>query len=128
MMNWTTLGYGLTFGITDAIALPLVKWVHNGASAWWMLVPILIYAANPLIFLNAMKTETLTVMNLVWDMTSDLLITLIGLFVFRETLPPLKALGVFVSLIGLFLMTYEGNGWNEYLARNFRNVRESMGI
>ncbi len=127
-MNWTTLGYGLTFGLLDSIALPMVKWVHNGANAWWMLVPILIYAANPLIFLNAMKTETLTVMNLVWDLTSVLLITLIGLFVFRETLPPLKVLGVFVSLIGLFLMTYEGNGWNEYLVRNFRNVREAMGL
>ena len=47
---------------------------------------------------------------------------------FGETLPPMKALGVFVSLLGLFLMTYEGDGWNAYLSRNFRNVREAMGL
>ena len=76
-MNWTSLGYGLIFGIIDAIALPMVKWVHNGANVWWMIIPVLVYAADPLIFLKAMKTETLTVMNLVWDMTSDLLITFV---------------------------------------------------
>jgi multidrug transporter EmrE-like cation transporter len=128
MFNYTSLGYGLLFGVIDAIALPMVKWVHNGASTWWMIVPVLAYAADPFIFLRAMKTETLTIMNLVWDMTSDLLITFVGLFVFGESLPPLKALGVFVSLLGLFLMTYEGDGWNAYLARNFRNVREAMGV
>ena len=119
MLNWTTLGYGILFGVIDSIALPLVKYVHNGASKWWMLVPLVVYAADPFIFLKALENESLTIMNLVWDLTSDLLITAVGLFVFAERLPPMKLLGVMVSLVGLFLMTYEGDGWNAYLARNF---------
>ncbi len=83
-----------------------------------MLVPLVVYAADPFIFLKAMEHESLTIMNLVWDLTSDLLITAVGLFVFAEKISPLKFLGVLFSLVGLFLMTYEGDGWNAYLARN----------
>jgi multidrug transporter EmrE-like cation transporter len=118
MFNWRTIGFGLLFGVIDSIALPLVKYVHNGASKWWMLVPLVVYAADPFIFLKAMEHESLTIMNLVWDLTSDLLITAVGLFVFAEKISPLKFLGVLFSLVGLFLMTYEGDGWNAYLARN----------
>lgn len=123
MLNWRTLGFGLLFGIIDAIALPIVKSVHNGANNWWMLFPAIIYAANPFIFLKALEKESLTIMNLVWDLTSDITITLIGLFVFAERLPPLKLLGVLVSLVGLVLMTYEGDGWNAYLAHNIPFLR-----
>lgn len=119
MLNWRTIGFGFLFGVIDSIALPLVKYVHNGASKWWMLIPLVVYAADPFIFLKALEHESLTIMNLVWDLTSDLLITAVGLFVFMERLPPMKLLGVMVSLVGLFLMTYEGEGWNAYLARNF---------
>lgn len=124
MLNWRTLGFGLLFGVIDSIALPMVKWVHNGASNWWMLFPVVVYAVNPFIFLKALEKESLTIMNLVWDLSSDLLITLVGLFVFAERLPPLKLLGVMVSLVGLFLMTYEGDGWNEYLAHNIPFLRK----
>lgn len=120
MLNWRTLGFGLLFGIIDAVALPIVKWVHNGASKWWMLFPMIVYAADPFIFLKALEKESLTIMNLVWDLTSDITITLVGLFIFAERLSPLKFLGVLVSLAGLFLMTYDNINWDNYLARNFK--------
>lgn len=122
MLKWSSLGYGLTFGLMDVISLPVIKLVHNGASLAWMAVPVFTNLLTPFIFLRAMRTETLTVMNLIWDMTSDLLITFVGLFIFGENLPPLKLLGVAVSLLGLFLMTYEHDGINSYLAHNFRGI------
>lgn len=128
MINWSSLGYGLTFGLLDVISLPVIKSVHNGADYRWMVVPVLTGLLSPFIFLRAMATETLTIMNLIWDMTSDLLITFVGLIVFGEVLPPLKLLGVVVSFIGLFLMTYEGNGWNDYLARNARRIASLWSV
>lgn len=119
MFNWRTISFGLLFGAIDSLALPLVKYVHNGASKWWMLIPLVVYAADPFIFLKALEHESLTIMNLVWDLTSDLLITAVGLFVFAERLSPMKFLGVLVSLVGLFLMTYESVTWNDYLGYNF---------
>jgi multidrug transporter EmrE-like cation transporter len=126
MINWRTLSFGLTFGALDSIALPLIKAVHNGWSGNWMIVPVLLYAASPFLFLKALDSETLTIMNLTWDLTSDLVVTFIGLFLFAESLSPTKIIGVGFAFIGLFLMSYEGNGWNEFLSRNAHRIREAL--
>jgi multidrug transporter EmrE-like cation transporter len=126
MIHWRTLGFGLAFGIMDSIVLPTIKRVSLGANPLWMILPVLLYGASPFLFLKALEKETLTIMNLVWDLTSDLIVTFIGLVVFAEKLPPLKLLGVMFSFMGLFLMTYEGNGWNEFLERNYQKLTDGV--
>jgi multidrug transporter EmrE-like cation transporter len=128
MLNWRTLGFGVTFGILDSIALPITKGVSHGWSRWWMVIPALIYASTPFIFLKALEKETLTIMNLVWDLTSDLIVTLIGLIIFAEVVSPTKLLGVVVSMIGLILMTYEDDSWDAFLMRNYNRARDTFKI
>jgi multidrug transporter EmrE-like cation transporter len=123
MIYWRTILFGLGFGLLDSIALPIVKRVSNGADFRWMLLPMVMYAASPFIFLEALKQETLTIMNLVWDLTSDLLITIIGLFFFAEKISPVRLLGVALSFLSLSLMAYEGDGWNDYLQSNYQKVK-----
>jgi multidrug transporter EmrE-like cation transporter len=113
MFKYTTLFFGVLFGILDAIALPIVKGVSIGWKPLWMAVPAIIYAINPFIFLKALSTESLAIMNLVWDLSSDVIVTLIGVFMFQEHIPRTKLIGVVLSFVSLFLMTYEGNGWGE---------------
>jgi multidrug transporter EmrE-like cation transporter len=125
MLNWRTISYGLGFGLLDAVALPIVKGVSTGWDPAWMIIPTLIYAASPSILLTALRHETLTIMNLVWDLTSDLTVTIIGLVVFAEKLSPIKMLGVFVSFIGLILMTWESDSVNGFLNRNFEALTGS---
>lgn len=113
MFRYSTLFFGTLFGLIDAIALPIVKGVSIGWKPLWMIIPVLLYSFNPFIFLKALSSESLTIMNLVWDLSSDVIVTLIGLFMFKETIPKTKMIGVALSFISLFLMTYEGNGWGE---------------
>lgn len=119
MINWRTLAYGLGFGLLDATALPIVKGVSIGWDPMWMIIPTLLYAASPSILLTALRKETLTIMNLVWDLSSDLIVTIIGIVVFAEKISPIKMLGVFVSFIGLILMGWESDVVNGFLSRNF---------
>jgi multidrug transporter EmrE-like cation transporter len=123
-LNWRTLAFGLGFGMLDSIALPIVKGVSMGWDPAWMVVPALLYAGSPFLFLTALRGETLTIMNLVWDLTSDVVITFIGLFVFTETISPIKMLGVSLSFLGLTLMSWDSPVVNEYLSRNFTTVKE----
>lgn len=123
-LNWRTIGFGLGFGLLDSIALPIVKGVSTGWDPAWMVVPAILYAGSPFLFLTALRQETLTIMNLVWDLTSDLVVTFIGLVIFAETISPIKALGVGVSMIGLMLMSWESHTVNEFLGRNFTAVKE----
>ena len=113
MFKYTTLLFGLLFGILDGIALPFVKGVSIGWKPLWMIIPTLIYAINPFIFLKALSTESLAIMNLVWDLSSDVIVTLIGIIGFGEHIPRTKLIGVILSFVSLFLMTYEGDGWGE---------------
>jgi multidrug transporter EmrE-like cation transporter len=124
--NWRTIGYGLGFGALDATALPIVKAVSKGWNPAWMIVPVLLYGASPFFLLAALRQETLTVMNLVWDLTSDLIVTFIGLIVFGETISPVKGLGVATSFIALTLMSYENHAINDFLSRNFRAARDAF--
>lgn len=128
MIKWRTLGFGLLFGLIDSIALPTIKQVSlGGLGRGWMALPFLLYAASPFLFLKALLGgETLTIMNLVWDLMSDVVVTLIGLAVFSESIPPVKLVGVAFSFLSLFLMTYEGDGWNEYIASNTRRAIDTF--
>lgn len=127
MFHWRTILFGLTFGILDSIALPIVKGVSTGWNKSWMAVPMIIYASTPLILLHALSGETLTIMNLVWDLTSDLLVTFIGLFIFMEKISPVRMVGVCLSFVSLSLMAYEGDGWNDYIRTNVGRVQKFIG-
>jgi multidrug transporter EmrE-like cation transporter len=119
MINWRTLLFGLGFGLIDSIALPITKAVSNGLNKWFMVIPMVFYAFSPLVFLKALSSESLTIMNLVWDLSSDIIVTLIGLFVFSEKISPVKLMGVLIGMCSLVLLTYDSPAWNGFLAENF---------
>lgn len=129
MFNLRTLGFGIMFGVLDALSLPTIKSVSIGSLGLkWMIVPFLLYAASPFIFLQALKSETLTIMNLVWDLTSDLVVTLIGLLVFGEKIGYTKTLGVCLSFIALGLMSYESEAFESALAGGVRRLTETFRV
>lgn len=117
-LNWTTLGFGLVLAMVDATMMPLIKGVSKRAlPRWVMLIPMVIYALDPLIFLKALSLESMVVMNFVWDLMSDLLVTFFGIVILGERLPSTKAIGVALSFIAIFFLTWEGDGWGEQLER-----------
>jgi multidrug transporter EmrE-like cation transporter len=109
MFNVPVILFGLAMASLDGVILSMLKAINLGwlQSLRWMAVPTLVYAVQPWIFLQSLKLESLTVMNLLWDVMSDVIVTLIGLFYFGETLTMSKKLGVVLSLVSVFLLTHE---------------------
>jgi len=68
---------------------------------------MLIYSLQPLIFLESLRYESMTVMNILWDITSDLYVTLIGLFYVKERLTTLKLLGLSFAFVAIVLLSYD---------------------
>ena len=93
----------------DVIMLGIIKMVSIGTlkSIYWMALPTLIYAFQPWIFLQSLRLESMIVMNLLWDLISDVLVTANGIIYFKETLSHTKAFGVAFSLIGMYLLSCE---------------------
>ena len=125
MLNLRTLLFGLMFGMLDAISLPVIKGVNTGLFSYkWMFVPFVLYASSPFLFLQGLKGESLTILNLVWDLTSDVVVTIIGLWFFAESISSTKMLGVCLSFIALFLMSYEGAALTEAIDSNVAKLKK----
>lgn len=108
MFNLDALRNGLSMAALDVTALPIVKYVSMGLDPMWMIIPVCLYAYAPIVLLKSLKHETLTVMNLLWDVMSDVLVTCVGLFYFGEKISWTKLCGVILSIISIGLLTYEG--------------------
>jgi multidrug transporter EmrE-like cation transporter len=115
MFHWQTLGFGLLLGSIDAIVLPLTKAVSTGWSTTWMIPAALLHSITPFIFLTGLKHTQLTILNPVWDLTSVILVTFFGLFVFKEKLSTTKLIGVALSFIALTLMTVDEEKFTNWI-------------
>jgi drug/metabolite transporter (DMT)-like permease len=100
--------FGLAMAIIDVFALGITKYISVGAlkpAFKWMILPMVVYAFQPWIFLNSLKFETLTIMNLTWDLMSDVLVTLLGLFYLKEKVSRNRLIGVAFAFISLAFMS-----------------------
>jgi multidrug transporter EmrE-like cation transporter len=97
---------GLLMALIDVISLSLLKAINLGwlKNVLWMIVPTAIYSLQPWLFLKSLQFESLTSMNLIWDMLSDVLVTLVGLFYFKESLSFKKMCGVGLSFVSIYLL------------------------
>jgi uncharacterized membrane protein len=107
--NWTTLGFGALMAANDVLMMPLVKQIADGWNRYLLLIPIVLYAFDPIIFYMALLNGKvgMAVMNLTWNLISNILVTFMGLFLFKEVVSGKKLTGIVLSFIALFLLSYE---------------------
>jgi multidrug transporter EmrE-like cation transporter len=112
MSDITPLLYGLFMASIDVFMLGILKMISTGAikNMLWMAIPTVVYALQPWVFLQSLRFESMIVMNLLWDLISDVLVTANGVLYFKESLSRTKAFGVMFSLLGIFLMSCEKAG------------------
>jgi drug/metabolite transporter (DMT)-like permease len=116
-INWIPLVFGTVMALLDVLTLGITKVINQNPSRFfrWILIPTLLYAIQPWIFLSALRFETLTVMNLLWDMISNIFVTFAGFFVFGERLGPYKSFGVFLSFVAVAFLSIEDGKWEDFL-------------
>jgi multidrug transporter EmrE-like cation transporter len=106
--NSLPLFFGILMSLIDVAMMSSAKMVKEGTLSSSVGVPFIfiIYALEPLIFLKALNYEGIVITNLIWDLTSDILVTLQGIFVFGETLSPLRWIGVMFAMIAIVIFGY----------------------
>ena len=102
---------GMMMASLDVVMMSLAKLTSKGKIAYGTALPsaTLLYALEPYIFFKSMKYESLTAMNLIWDLTSDIIVTLVGVFYFKESIKGLRWLAVLFALFSLMLFAYTDN-------------------
>ena len=102
------LGFAALMASVDAFGLGLLKKISTKAVSFsFMPIAALIYAVQPFIFLKSLSFESMTVMNMLWDLTSDVIVTFVGIFILGEEIGFRKALGIVFSFIAIYLFTFE---------------------
>ncbi len=101
--------FGFLMASIDVSMLGIIKSVSIGSlkHILWMLVPTIVYAIQPWIFLKSLSFTSMITMNLMWDILSDILVTAAGLLYFKEHVSNTKLLGILFAFVSIFLMTYE---------------------
>lgn len=99
---------GTIMAVIDIVMMGAVKMVSLRTLRWQIGIPLAVglYALEPLIFLHALNTESMIVINLVWNLLSNVIVTLQGVFLFGESVKGLRWLGIAMSLVSLTLLSY----------------------
>lgn len=100
---------GLLLAMSDGLNMSLMKFMSLGKlGVIWMIIPTVLYMLQPWIFYFGLGSTSMTVLNLSWDLFSDVLVTVIGLMFFKENMSPTKKYGVGFALLALFLFGLDG--------------------
>ncbi len=76
MVNIQPILYGLSMASIDSVMLSLLKMATLGIvnAPVILSLAMVVYACQPLLFYKSLHTESLTVMKLLWDVMSDVLV------------------------------------------------------
>jgi multidrug transporter EmrE-like cation transporter len=100
--------FGTLLALLDIGMMGLSKMVSIGQVSWNIGVPtaMAIYSLEPLIFIRALKYEGMVVTNLVWNLVSDIIVTLQGILIFGEKIKNLRWVAIGMSLVALAIFAY----------------------
>jgi len=100
--------FGIVMALIDISMMGTLKLVDQGKMAYSMGFPIatVLYAFEPYVFLKAMTHSNMVVTNLIWNLASNILVTLTGVLFFGESIEGLKWLAIGLSLFSLAIFAY----------------------
>lgn len=106
--SFTPILFGVAMSTLDIIMMTLAKLSSKGRIPYetGLLLATGFYALEPFIFFRSLRYESMTVMNLIWDLTSDVMVTLFGVFYFKESIKGLRWLAVLFAIFSLGLFAY----------------------
>ena len=104
MFNYVPIALATLMASMDVVVLAWIKDYSLGLLPWkYILIGMMLYGLQPLLFLQSLRYETMTVMNMSWDLISDILVTATGLLYFKEKLTPMKQLGLGFAFVAIVL-------------------------
>jgi len=92
----------------DVVMMTLLKLekIHLLHGVWILPLAIALYAIQPIFFRYGLKYEGMGVLNVLWNTLSTVLVALLGIYMFNETLSTTNAVGMVLSILGIILIKW----------------------
>jgi TRAP-type mannitol/chloroaromatic compound transport system permease small subunit len=101
---------GLCLAIVDIFSMGITKQINLGLLQQnWLPVSVILYGCQMLIFNYGLSMSSMTVLNLTWNLFSNVVITVIGIYYYKENITHLETYGIGFAIFSLFLF-----GLSEY--------------
>jgi hypothetical protein len=102
------IAFGLVMAGLDIGMMSVAKLTHLGKLPYLggLSLSTAIYSLQPILFLKALSFESMVATNLVWNLVSSVVVTLLGIFYFGETVKGLRLLAVLIGLFSLLLFAF----------------------
>jgi uncharacterized membrane protein len=90
----------------DGIILSLLKAQQTGLIKNILVFPfsMAVYALQPLVFYSGLSYGSMSILNILWDVISDIIVLAIGIFVFDEIFSLQQAVGILFCFLGIILL------------------------
>jgi len=101
---------GIAMALVDVVMMFTSKLVHLGRVPYGagLALATAAYALQPYLFIKGMNYEGMAAMNLIWNLSSNIIITLSGVVLFKESIRGLRWLAILMSVFSLGLFAYSG--------------------
>ena len=106
--NYHLFLVGLLLTINDLISFGLCKYIFlQNINIIYLLIPTIMYAFQIPLFFYGINYSSMTVLNIVWNLMSIILVTCLGLFYFKEKISNVRTIALVLGLFSLFLFSLD---------------------
>jgi multidrug transporter EmrE-like cation transporter len=89
-----------SFGVTKNI-------MQTNKNLYWLAIPIVLYALQIIIFSYGLKSTSMTILNIMWNLISNILVTILGIYFFKEKINDLKSVALLFAFVSIVLFTID---------------------
>ena len=106
--NTLPIVFGVVMALLDIFMMAMAKEVSLKTVPYALGLggATLVYAFQPYLFVKALTFENMTVVNLIWNLSSDIIVTLMGVLYYGESIAGLRWLALCMSLFSIGLFAY----------------------
>jgi drug/metabolite transporter (DMT)-like permease len=72
---------------------------------WWFVIGAVIYALTAFGWVFAMKYAKLSILGVIYAISTVLFLIVVGVFYFKESLDAYEIIGIFLAIVSLILLT-----------------------
>jgi multidrug transporter EmrE-like cation transporter len=98
---------GFILSLNDILSFELTKSYYLKKEKIWLMLPMLLYSLQIPLLYYGLQTTSITVLNITWNLFSNILISLMGIFYFKEKINRLKIAAILLGISSLFLFSFE---------------------
>jgi hypothetical protein len=100
---------GFFLALNDLLSFYLTKnyYLKNLTFGLGGILPMFLYSFQIPLFYYGLKTTSMTVLNITWNLFSNILVTLMGIFYFQEEITGLKKVAIVLALSSIILFSVD---------------------